>query len=246
MKPYSLRTTLIPIPNYEDCYAIAEDGSVTRLETGKVLKPCLNKQNGYLYVSLWKNNKGKAFAVHRLVANAYLPNPDNKPEVNHISSNRADPRKENLEWSTRGENVKHGYEDGFMSQEHRRNFLNLEMEMLLQAFLAGESMTSLALGMEVGLSRLTINLRTTARNSGLEEELDTELRRQKKARNASASASKRQPILQFTQEGVFIAEYESISEAATSLGNKASGSISNALVNRNGQKYAYGYLWKYK
>ena len=237
---------MIPITNYEDCYAIKEDGSVIRLETGRVLKPCLNKQTGYLYVSLWKNNVGKAFSVHRLVALAYIPNPDNKPEVNHISSNRADPRKSNLEWSTRSENLRHGYEEGFMSQEHRKNFQSLELDMLLQAFLSGETMTSLAKGTGVGLSRLTINLRSAARNSGSEAELDDELYRQKCMRNAAVNLHKKQPIIQLTKEGVFVAEHAGITDAAKALGNKSSGSISNALSNRNGQQYAYGFIWKFK
>ncbi len=237
---------MIPITNYEDCYAISEDGSVTRLDTGRVLKPCLNKQNGYLYVSLWKNNVGKAFAVHRLVALAYIPNPDNKPEVNHISSNRADPRKSNLEWSTRSENVKHGYEDGFMSQDHRRNFHSLEVEMLLNTFLAGETMTALAQGHGSGLANLTRDLRNKARNMGIEDQLDAELYRQKRARNAVSCNHLRQPVVQFTKEGVFVAEHASISDAAKALGKKSSGSISNALSNRNEQKYAYGFTWKFK
>lgn len=237
---------MIPITGYEDCYAIKEDGSVIRLETGRVLKPSLNNQNGYLYVSLWKNNIGKAHSVHRLVANAYIPNPDNKPEVNHISSNRADPRKENLEWSTRSENAKHGYEDGFMSQDARKNFQSMELEMLLKSFLAGENMTMLAKGFGVGLSRLTVNLRNTARNLGLEDELDAELYLQKCKRNASACDGLKQPVTQFTKDGVFVAEHQDITSAAKSLGGKSSGSISNALKQRNGQKYAYGFLWKFK
>ena len=237
---------MIPITNYEDCYAIKEDGTVIRLDTGRVLKPCLNKQNGYLYVSLWKNNIGKAFSVHRLVALAYLPNPYNKPEVNHISSNRADPRKSNLEWSTRSENIRHGYEDGFMSQEHCKNFQSLEAELMLHAFLAGENMTALAKGHGSGLSNLTQMLRDTARNLGIEDQLDAEIYRQKCSRNKAANACKKQPIIQLTKEGVFVAEHTCLTDAAKALGNKSAGSISNALNNRNGQQYAYGFLWKLK
>ena len=237
---------MIPITNYEDNYAIKEDGSVIRLETGRVIKPCLNKQNGYLYVSLWKNNVGKAFSVHRLVANAYIPNPDNKPEVNHISSNRADPRKQNLEWCTRSENMRHGYEDGFNSQKHRKNFQSLETEMLLHTVLAGETMTALANGMGVGLSRLSINLRRKVREIGLEDELDAEMHRQKCLRAKASNVKLHQPVLQFTKDGVFLAEHISITEAAKALGKTSSGTISNALSNRNGQKYALGYLWKFK
>lgn len=237
---------MIPITNYEDCYAISEDGSVTRLDTGRILKPCLNKQNGYLYVSLWKDNVGKSFTVHRLVALAYLPNPDNKPEVNHISSNRADPRKVNLEWSTRSENAKHGYEDGFMSQEHRKNFQSLEVEMLLSAFLAGESMTALARGHGSGLTNLTHTLRDKARNTGIEDQLDAELYRQKCVRNTAANVGKKKAIHQLTKEGEFIAEHDSLGSAARALGKTSTGSISNALNPNMDQQLAYGFKWKYK
>ena len=237
---------MIPIVDYEDYYAIKEDGSVIRLETGRILKPCTNKQTGYLYVSLWKNNIGKAFTVHRLVANAYIPNPDNKPEVNHISSNRADPRKENLEWVTRSENMRHAYADGHLSQEHRKNFQSLEEEMILQSFLVGENMTALAKGYGVGLSRLTINLRKKARNTGQEDELDAELYRQKCIRNSVSCNYLKQPVLQFTKDGVLVAVHAGLTDAAKALGKTSSGSISNALSNRNGQQYAYGFLWKFK
>ena len=237
---------MIPITNYEDCYAIKEDGSVVRIETGKVLKPTINKQTGYLYVSLWKNSIGKTHSVHRLVAKAYVPNPENKPEVNHISSNRTDARKDNLEWVTRNENIKHGYEDGFMSQEHRKNFQSLETEMLLQTVLSGETMTALAKGMGVGLSRLTINLRRKARDMGIETEFDEEMFRQKCIRAKKTNEVLKQAVLQFTKDGIFIAEHASLGEAAKNVGSKSSGSISNALSNRNGQKYALGFLWKFK
>lgn len=64
---------------------------------------------GYEAVSLYKNNKRTHKTVHRLVAEAFIPNPDNKPEVNHINGDKADNRIENLEWVTRSENKLHRY-----------------------------------------------------------------------------------------------------------------------------------------
>lgn len=69
---------------------------------------------GYLNVSLRGAIKGRRVTVrvHRLVARAFLPNPKGLPEVNHIDSNRANPRAENLEWVTRSENHRHGVQFG--------------------------------------------------------------------------------------------------------------------------------------
>lgn len=235
-----------PIPEYEGIYTIDEYGTVMRVETHRVLAPCINKQTGYLYVGLWKNNVGRTFSVHRLVARVYVPNPDNKPHVNHRNSERLDNHAGNLEWCTQQENMQHAYQEGFMSQEARRNFKEFDLEMLLQAFLAGESMTSLALGAEVGLSRLTINVRRKARELGKEGLFDAEIYRQRCIRNKQSNIDKQMPILQFTPEGIFIAEHISMTAAAKAIGASSSGSINNALNPNMKQRLAYGYLWKFK
>lgn len=64
-------------------------------------------RNGYLKLLICKNGVKKPCYVHRLVAETFIPNPDNKPEVNHKNGNKADNRVENLEWATRKENMQH-------------------------------------------------------------------------------------------------------------------------------------------
>lgn len=67
------------------------------------------EKHGYQSISLHKNNTSKRLLVHRLVAEAFIPNPENKTEVNHINGIKADNNVENLEWCTHSENVLHSY-----------------------------------------------------------------------------------------------------------------------------------------
>ena len=85
-------------------YVIFEDGVVINIETGKEMKPYLEKATGYYRAGLSKNKKKQKFYIHRLIALAYIPNPDNKPEVDHINRIRNDNRIENLRWATHSEN----------------------------------------------------------------------------------------------------------------------------------------------
>ena len=59
-------------------------------------------------MQLWKNNVGRAFSVHRIVAEAFIPNPEGKPQVNHIDENKENNAAANLEWNTQIENHNHG------------------------------------------------------------------------------------------------------------------------------------------
>lgn len=92
------------IKGYEEEYAISADGRVWSFRRKIILRP-EEVYNGYLRVALCVNKEIKHFRIHRLVAEAFIPNPDNKPQVNHINGNRKDNRVENLEWATAQENI---------------------------------------------------------------------------------------------------------------------------------------------
>ncbi|WP_273854046.1 NUMOD4 domain-containing protein [Guptibacillus spartinae] len=87
-------------------YVVNTDGDVLSKKTGKLLKHQINTR-GYKFVRLRNDGKPKMLLVHRLVAITFIPNPDNKPVVNHIDSNRENPQKTNLEWVTHKENSEH-------------------------------------------------------------------------------------------------------------------------------------------
>ncbi|MDY5990788.1 MAG: HNH endonuclease, partial [Oscillospiraceae bacterium] len=107
-KPLSFFLPMIPptvtvdwavVSGFGDKYLIRRDGTVMNRKTGKILKHIL-KSDGYLAVHLSYENKAKMVMVHRLVAEAFLPNPKNLPVVNHIDGNKTNPNVENLEWVT--------------------------------------------------------------------------------------------------------------------------------------------------
>lgn len=94
------------IPNYENLYQISNLGNVKSYSNSKVLKTSPNSC-GYYKVQLYKNKKSKMFYVHRLVAIAFIPNLENKSQINHIDGNKSNNVVSNLEWCTASENQLH-------------------------------------------------------------------------------------------------------------------------------------------
>ena len=94
------------IKDYEGLYAITRDGNVWSYRSNKFLKPELVR--GYYYVSLYKEGKGKNFRIHRLVAEAFIPNPEGLPQVNHKDECKINNCVSNLEWCDAKYNANYG------------------------------------------------------------------------------------------------------------------------------------------
>lgn len=110
------------ISGYEGLYQVSNSGNVRSMNYNKKpgnikeLKQKL-RNNGYLEVHLSKDGKRKYFLVHRLVAEAFLENPDNKPQVNHIDGDKSNNNVSNLEYATNSENQRHAYDNGLKNAQ---------------------------------------------------------------------------------------------------------------------------------
>ena len=106
---------IITVSNVD--YIVSSDGKVYSTNNGgtsyyhKEIKQRLN-MDGYPQITVGKTGNRRTYAVHRMVAEAFIPNPDNLPEVNHIDCNRANNNVENLEWCTHLDNVRYAIKMG--------------------------------------------------------------------------------------------------------------------------------------
>lgn len=115
------------IDGYEQ-YQISNMGRVFSMKTNKLLTPQPDKK-GYLRVKFWENNKGYTFKVHRLVAQAFIPNPNNLPQVNHKDEDKKNNTVENLEWCDGIYNLNYGTRKE-RSDKALTNRLNLSLPVI--------------------------------------------------------------------------------------------------------------------
>ena len=127
-----------PVKGYEGLYEVSDRGRVKSLEREvsfksknqfgvfyteyktpeRILSPIM-QSNGYWVVGLGFMGKRKIKSIHRLVAEAFIENPDNKPQVNHIDGNKGNNNASNLEWATPSENTKHAYKTALLTHYSR-------------------------------------------------------------------------------------------------------------------------------
>lgn len=120
------------IKNLEGRYAITSCGKVWSYKRKKYLKPMKDK-DGYLYVNIRIDGKQKNFKIHRLVAEAYIPNPDGKPQVNHKNEVKTDNYINNLEWATAKENINYGTHNERISDRRKKPVFCLELNRVFDS-----------------------------------------------------------------------------------------------------------------
>ena len=131
------------IPGYEGLYEVSNMGNVRNIRRNTLLR--LSKDcYGYTQVSLYKNSIRTGLRVHRLVAQAFLSNPDNLPQVNHKDEDKSNNRVDNLEWCdskynlnygtarirSRNTNIKNGYWTGLSNEEYRKEYYEENREKI--------------------------------------------------------------------------------------------------------------------
>lgn len=119
------------IKGYEGLYAITEDGKVWGYKRKQFLNPFQSR--GYYQVALYKDKQKKTYFLHRLVAETYLPNPDNKPQVHHIDGNPANNILSNLSWVTQSENNNDDIHKERCSKPNRKSVYCIELDRVFNS-----------------------------------------------------------------------------------------------------------------
>ncbi len=150
-----------PIKGYEGLYLISNMGNVYSFYKNIILKP--NKiTNGYYQVKLFNNGKYKCFLVHKLVAEAFIPNPNNYPIINHKDEIKTNNKVNNLEWCTDKYNNNYGTKKERLSKNHslagaiatKKNIIQYTKEM--EEIKRYESITDASKKTKINISNISM------------------------------------------------------------------------------------------
>jgi hypothetical protein len=191
--------TFCAVNGYEGLYEISATGIIRSLDRnvvgkdgvlypfkGREIKPSPNTKVQYLQLSLWKAGVGKSHYVHRLVAEAFIDNPLQLPEVNHIDGNRQHNCVVNLEWVSRQGNAQHAVDHNLKTYTNRLTYSEF-VECVLSV-IAGESYQSLSQRVPYKVPFLSVKLRAIAKELKLEQDLNASLQEQRINRARSNGA----------------------------------------------------------
>lgn len=233
------------IKNYENYYQVSNLGRVRSLDRiikdikserfykGKILKLTLCNW-GYLTISLKRNSKSKKFLVHRLVAEAFIPNPNNLEVINHKDENKLNNTVDNLEWCSLKDNMlysKKNNKKSILQYDKNGNFIKIwnSIAEASEHIKISESALSQCLSGKVSSSANYI-WRYYIKDYPLKIDV-SDLNFAKKS------------VYQYSLDGVFIKEWDSCLKAEKTIGI-SSGNISSACCGK--LKTAGGFQWRYK
>lgn len=212
------------VQGFEDLYQVSNLGRVRMKKNGKLMYQ--RNHNGYKRIQFRINGKIKDFGVHRLVAIAFIPNPDNKPQIDHIDGNPSNNRVENLKWATAKENSNNP-----VTLERKRRIMSLINKRNIGKKLKDETKR------EISLSRMGkyCNINNSfygKKHTDITKKHLSEIKRDKGI-----------PILQLNKNGDVIKEWPCAATAGRAL--KISPSSITACC-RGSRKTIGGFKWKRK
>lgn len=160
-----------PVVGFDGVYSISDLGRLRREVTasnskaGFILTP-FRRPSGYCCYTVWRDGKMRTLLVHRLIAQAFISNPDGKPHINHRDGVRSNNAIDNLEWCTARENVRHAMEvlghvpfkghQPFGERHYKARLTQQQVDDIRARHLAGR-INQAAIGREFGVSKKTIN-----------------------------------------------------------------------------------------
>ena len=126
-----MQQQMIDIAGYEGLYAINNDGKVWSYRKNMFLKSYLAR--GYFKVCLCKDKIRRQVLIHRLVAEAFIPNPTNLPQINHIDENKKNNCVENLEWCDAKHNINYGGHNEKVARKHCKKVYCVELDKVFES-----------------------------------------------------------------------------------------------------------------
>ena len=229
----------IIIDNISTSYFITEDGKCYNSKTGKYLKGQENYKNHYFsYVLTLPDGSKKRRYAHRLVAEAYLPKPQdkNKNQINHIDRNKLNNYVDNLEWVTPKENSEHAMKNQLKKLKHVFCF-NKNKQLVAEYNNVNQAARAVNISASLIFQELQKDIKTLTGNFYWSRE--KQLRKIKNYKNLG----KAKQVLQYDLNGKFINKYSSTGEAARSLGIHSGSHIGECC--RGKIKTYKNFIWRY-